>query len=123
MFLNSGHQLQEMIIGEKIRTKIDVLAKQKYQSYSWIYGWSPDYIFKNHFEQKNSYTIKLQVKKAMIIDAEVYIENQEELGKLFARKLIGNPHHLEALSNDLNLLCGKLDLNKKESKEFISNFF
>lgn len=81
-------------------TSIQQLAENKYLKWEWIYGWSPDYTFKNQWKSENhSLQIEFDVHKG-IITASRWSGTWPSI-RMLNQKLIGNPHQEKDIRNML----------------------
>ena len=60
-------------INEPEKKLINILKKEKFETWEWIYGYSPKYIFKNEFliSEYAAVTIVIKIEKGIIINAEL----------------------------------------------------
>lgn len=65
-----GYSLQ--ILNEEDRSSIKKLVENKYKSFEWNFGYSPDYEFNNRFHHREEeYSVYLHVKKGKIELADI----------------------------------------------------
>ncbi|MDX9907190.1 MAG: lipoate protein ligase C-terminal domain-containing protein [Bacteroidales bacterium] len=61
-----------LFLNEEDRSSIKKLVDNKYKSYEWNFGYSPDYEFNNSFYYKDEeYSVSIQVKKGKIELADI----------------------------------------------------
>jgi lipoate-protein ligase A len=91
---------------------INDLVENKYKTWKWNFGYSPNYIFKNKIVHRGrEYEIELEVEKGIIIDCKMttikgFSENLIHVNKL----LTGIKHDYNSLREQIYLL------NQKEEK-------
>ena len=86
MYLKSHFMCtSEFSFSNKDNTEIEFLAKNKYQTWEWNYGYSPAYQFKNIVEINCvKTTLQLEFKKGIIEKAEIKGElNLQNIADLF----------------------------------------
>jgi lipoate-protein ligase A len=102
-----------------VKAQIQRLADEKYRSWEWIYGWSPDYSFKNEWKNDRfTIYIGLEVHKGMIENCSLECT---ELSLYAAAGLIkGNRHDEKNIRKSLEEagLVAKMNLNDFESLVF-----
>jgi lipoate---protein ligase len=77
-------------------TAIESLANEKYKSWAWTYGYSPDYQFERTLKIDDGRAeIRLSVKKGVIIQVEVMNNSAPNLLTLLTGRFIGVNHHFE----------------------------
>jgi len=87
---------------------IQKLSIEKYQTWDWIFGYSPKYRFTNKLETENGeIQISLLVEKGRLI--EVFISGliQEKLSEMIERALVGCRHDLDEVKTTLSNLKEK----------------
>jgi lipoate---protein ligase len=123
----SIREFKELVLQRLIKTMTDVefydlsaqdnaaiqkQADEKYKSWEWNYGYSPDYQLRNSvMAGKEKWTIVLRVQKGLITELEIFnndsrcIENQ-----LFEELLIGKKYKFAELNGFINENQSKLVL-------------
>jgi lipoate-protein ligase A len=87
---------------------IEKLREEKYQTWDWIFGYSPRYRFTNSIETANgSISVGLLVEKGRISEVVFSGEIQEEIAQKLAETLIGFRHELEEIADNLVALAKK----------------
>ena len=87
---------------------IEKLAVEKYQTWDWIFGYSPRYRFTNTIETPNgAISVSLLVEKGRITEAAFFGEIQDEIGQKLAEALVGCRHDFEDISGQLVVLSKK----------------
>jgi len=79
---------------------IQKLVMEKYTTWEWNFGYSPDYLFQNKIDLENgkSNSCKLSVKKGIIIDAAFEGNTSSSLAnEHLGHKLIGQPHAIDII--------------------------
>jgi lipoate-protein ligase A len=115
-FLPDDHQKQA----------IQKLANEKYKSWEWIYGWSPDYLFTNEYHHNDLHiSISLNTHRGYITQCNLGTNNPafDNLCNL-SNNLIGEPHK-EMKIRDLLIRAGMIEIMKdrKEFEELVYAFF
>ena len=93
---------------------IEKLAIEKYQTWDWIFGYSPRYLFINNIETANGeISISSLVEKDRISEAEFSGEIQEEFAQKLAEALVGCRHDFQEITsalsqNDMDTLPSEL---------------
>lgn len=87
---------------------IEKLAIEKYQTWDWIFGYSPRYRFTNTIETPNdAISVSLLVEKGRITEAAFFGEIQDEIGQKLTEALVGCRHDFEDISGQLVVLSEK----------------
>jgi len=82
---------------------IEKLSSEKYQTWDWIFGYSPRYRFLNKLQTENGEIgISLLVEKGRILEAEFSGAINPDLAQTIALKLIGCRHEFEEIKSVLN---------------------
>ena len=124
-FLKEKNKLVDYYLSEKDLTEINKLMENKYSTYEWNYGNSPEYNFIN--SQKTSagiIEIKLLIKDGKIKNMKIYGDffNNHNISEL-ENKFIDKNYRIE----DLNILIDDLNINNFilgiNKKEFINLLF
>lgn len=82
---------------------INLLVEQKYNTWDWNYGSSPQYNFQKGIKTPGGHIeMNLDVKKGKIIEAKIFGDffNTKDIGEL-EKLLVGLPHHSEYIKNKL----------------------
>lgn len=96
-------------------TSIQQLAENKYLTWEWIYGWSPDYTYQNQWMgESHSLQIEFDVHKGIIKAARW--SGSLKFIELINRQLIGNPHQEKDIRNIL--ASAEIQDQLKDKKEF-----
>ncbi len=78
---------------EEIR-KTERLSLEKYSSWDWIYGYSPDYRYTNAFIwERGRFEVELTCKKGMISTIEIKYDADSALPGVLTEALTGCRHH------------------------------
>ena len=82
---------------------IQKLSIEKYQTWDWIFGYSPRYWFTNKLETENGeIQISLLVEKGHIIEVSFIGAITAELNEKFAKVLVGCRHDFETVNRAMN---------------------
>lgn len=83
-------------------TAIEKLAIEKYQTWDWIFGYSPRYRFSNAVETENgAISVSLLVEKGRIAEAAFSGEISKEIALKLGETLVGCRHDLEEIEGNL----------------------
>jgi len=97
---------------------ISRLSNEKYQTWKWNFGYSPDYVFKKKIVHRDTeYQIELEVNDGIIMKIEVTSNGKiSDIDKVLKNLLIGANHNYDELKEQI------LKLNRnKESLNFDPN--
>lgn len=87
---------------------IEKLQEEKYQTWDWIFGYSPRYRFINTIETSNGkISVSLLVEKGRITEAAFSGEIQEEMAQELTKALVGCRHNFEEVLESLFLTVKK----------------
>jgi lipoate-protein ligase A len=109
---------------EEIRG-INELVKNKYKTWKWNYGYSPDYFFSNTLQIQNVlHKLVLRVQKGKITSIRVGFENKSvDLNVLLNDALFGKNHNYYELRETLAELDPELTKWKLNSEKLIKTLF
>jgi lipoate-protein ligase A len=110
---------------ENQRTAIRQLAADKYETWEWIYGWSPDYEFAN-FWRDEEYELSVQLKTHRGIITHCLLQSPVfpfEMLKSSGDKLTGTPHEEKNLYAVLQLTEFAATLTKPNLDSLVMAFF
>ena len=85
---------------------IEGISKEKYETWDWIYGYSPKYVFKNNCQLSElTITLELSVERGIIINSFIKIDEVNDPIYSHALKIIVNARHdidsiVQILSSD-----------------------
>ena len=101
------------------------LAGEKYNTWEWIYGWSPDYEFENVWQTNNpEIAIKLGAHRGIITGCTLKsLIIPSELAAMVNKGLTGTPHEESNILTTLEALGFKLILDKRELEDLVLAFF
>ena len=106
-------------------SEVQELVNNKYNTWDWIYGYSPTYIFSKTTELRlKKLSVSMKVEKGIIVEAKIegdYFEN--EILNQLSRLAVGQAHSLLVFTS---LLEDLPNLNKESipnEQELISIFF
>ena len=103
---------------------IEKLSIEKYQTWDWIFGYSPRYRFTNSLNSANgAISISLVVEKGHIGDASVSGAIQVEISQNIAKDLQGCRHDYEAVRIALFGLNEEFQKNGLLEEQFINSMF
>jgi lipoate---protein ligase len=112
---------QKYILKEFEIEKINKLGKEKYSSWDWIYGYSPKYLFRNHFSLNNKMIeFELNVEKGIIVDAN---SDNGNIKSLLNKHLIGVRHDYESLNEAYTFTKFADDFQCYSDDDFCNLFF
>ena len=104
---------------------IDMLVKEKYGTWGWNFGISPQYNLQRGIKTNGGHIeIDLQVVKGKILKAKIFGDffNIEDIGELEAA-LIGLPHEKELIRNKLNRIGLENYISNVMIDEFLDGLF
>ncbi|MDP3643811.1 MAG: lipoate--protein ligase [Bacteroidota bacterium] len=103
---------------------IQKLSVEKYQTWDWIFGYSPRYRFTNKLETENGeIRIGLLVEKGLITEASITGAIPAEISKKIAEMLLGCRHDLQVITNLLPLLNEEIYENGLSTEELMKGMF
>lgn len=104
---------------------IDELATEKYRTWEWNFGYSPDYIFRNEWtENEHVWKAQLDVKNGIINKCEIKIDAKSvEIGNFFEYLLTGKRHEYNTLNEILISNSGRFNSNKFDSNIILQSLF
>jgi lipoate-protein ligase A len=107
------------------QTAIHKLVHEKYATWEWIFGWSPDYTYHREVMLRNlSLQVELSVHRGIIVQCRLQSSNlPKSLLLTMETELYGRRHEESVIRHQLyrNGLAGKL--NKKDFEELVFAFF
>lgn len=83
--------------------QIEALAKEKFSTWEWNFGYSPIYSFKNKFESAAG-TLKIELKVSKGLIESAWLEGtllDEDQTKKLTLELMGKPHSFESIETIL----------------------
>jgi lipoate-protein ligase A len=99
---------------------IQKLSSEKYQTWDWIFGYSPRYCFTNKLiTEKGEIQISLLVEKGLLVEVSISGAIELEFSQRVSEALIGCRHELEAVKSSL----AKLNVEKFLSEDLIIGLF
>jgi lipoate-protein ligase A len=103
---------------------IEKLSIEKYQTWEWIFGYSPKYRFTNQLEtESGAILITILVEKGMLVEVSVSGFMPEEYGQKIAAVLIGCRHDFNAVKTALSSLDNQSQIMNVPAERFLSAFF
>jgi lipoate---protein ligase len=104
--------------------RISELAAQKYSQWNWVYGWSPDYTYKNLWHRgKAAIDIDISVKRGIIFRSGVTGSLQGVLYDAINNLLTGTEHREEQIRNILETCSMQQVINAEELDDLVFAFF
>lgn len=109
---------------EKDIEQIEILQREKFNTWKWNFGYSPNYIFQNEVQfHESRFTIKYSVEKGLIVDCEL-VSSESEIAQNFIKDLNGKYHKIENISELVSKYLFKDSKNDTESlMETVYQFF
>ncbi len=110
---------------EDERVAVNELVEKKYQTWEWIYGWSPKYVFRKSYNLGgNELKVWLRVEKGIIKEAHVSGGpfNYKSLVN-FSSSLKGLPHSFRTMEDQLSILLNDSDEATLSPEMLIEAFF
>jgi len=105
LFSEISQNYPEFMVYEPTPEDIEAIEKlsiEKYQTWDWIFGYSPRYRFTNTLDTANGeISVNLLVEKGRIAEASVSGSIQAEIGQKIAELLLGCRHDFEAVKISL----------------------
>ncbi len=104
---------------------IQKLAVEKYSSWDWIYGWSPDYMFEGEYNSgHHKIGITLSVHRGIIQHCTLQSATISPLYlEAMAGRLKGVPHDENSIMKKLSGKVFKKNVRNKELEDLVSSFF
>jgi len=90
---------------------IEKLSFEKYQTWDWIFGYSPKYRFANSLDTPNgAILINLLVEKGIVTEANVSGTILPEIAQKLTEVLVGCRHDFEVVNEKINKIDADFDL-------------
>jgi lipoate-protein ligase A len=103
---------------------IEKLSIEKYQTWDWIFGYSPRYRFTNSLDTlKGAIFVSLLVEKGNISEASVSGAIPAEIGPKIAERLMGCRHNFESVKTSLFGLNEEFQRNGLSVEELLNGMF
>jgi lipoate-protein ligase A len=106
LFEEIRHNTPEAMVYEPTIADLEAIQKlsiEKYQTWDWIYGYSPRYRFTNKLRtEKGEILISLMVEKGLMVEVSVSGDIQDELSQKISQSLPGCRHSLETVKTALS---------------------
>ncbi len=113
--LNSGNNLYVFSVNDL--KHIQQLKQEKYDTWEWNYGYSPNYCFE---KQTREHSISVEVEKGIIKDIEIISEALSvKLISQLKALLTGTCHSIEQLEGKIN----SLTIEQSKTRELVELFF
>ncbi len=121
----SNNDWQEYSFSPYDLIQIETLQKEKFRTWEWNFGYSPNYMFQNEIKMKDwLFEIKLWIEKGKITEYEVLSSEGKNPQEDFLTKLTGKYHKLENISELLsNYFYPDSDITKDSLLEMAYQFF
>ncbi len=109
--------ITDAVVYEPTREDLDAIQKlslEKYQTWDWIFGYSPRYRFTNTPQTaKNKISVDLLVEKGHLVEVSITGNIPPELGEKISEALIGCRHDYDEIKIALEQITpnSKLDFN------------
>jgi lipoate-protein ligase A len=127
LFDEIGHSLPEIRMYQTTDEDINAIEKlrdEKYQSWDWIFGYSPRFTYSNELSfQGGKIALKLLVERGRIIESEISGAISAELKQDVSHGIIGYRHMLEELKMAVLPFNARLTAERIEEDKFLSLFF
>jgi len=105
-------------------TAIEKLAIEKYQTWDWIFGYSPRYRFTNKLETENGeIQISLLVEKGIVAEVNVLGLVHPEFGQKIEKVLFGCRHDLHEMETHINSSGAVSEEERKRMNSFLKFMF
>ncbi len=103
---------------------IQKLSIEKYQTWDWIFGYSPRYRFTNTMETENgAISISLLVERGLLSEISVSGAVEADLSQNITEALLGCKHESHAVKSSLFVLKSSFLLHGINSKGFLKALF
>lgn len=99
-FIKDYFNAEDYNLNESDLNYINQLVDNKYGTWDWIFGYSPEYIFKKTINYKDEeFQIILEVKRGIIKKISMQNLKDKNLEELLNKNLLNSPHDLKYLIN------------------------
>jgi len=99
-YIKNYYNAREYVLSDNDMKNINQLVDEKYKTWDWIYGYSPDYKFCNVIKYMNDeFKIVLEVQKGIIKNVIIF-SKKKELENQLKKHLLNVPHDLIFLLQD-----------------------
>jgi lipoate-protein ligase A len=116
-FFNAGDHVADI----QIQDRINSLAREKYSTWEWIYGWSPDYRFTNKWTNgKLTIDISLDVHRGIITACCI---SGETFRADLMNKLLTGERHCHASISQVLKQSGVDSIAGKDFEDLVYAFF
>jgi len=103
---------------------IEKLSIEKYQTWDWIFGYSPRYRFTNSMNTANgAISVSLVVEKGYLAEASVSGDISTEISQKIAEVLVGCRHDYEVVKTLLFGLTEEFQKSEILTEQFINSMF
>jgi lipoate-protein ligase A len=112
------------MLNENDLAAIQKLRDEKYNTWEWIFGYSPRYSFKNQFlSPKGEIAISFHVEKGLLYEVSVSGAISAELSHQISKTLLGRMHDLSAVNPSIYALEDLLRAELINSEDLIRAMF
>jgi lipoate---protein ligase len=110
---------------EDEKSVIQTLSRQKYRTWDWVYGWSPDYTFHGDFQTAEIViSIELSAHRGIISQCQMRSETfPQNLLESFAGCLRDTPHEENNIRDKLTTCGFRERLSEKDFSNLVFSFF
>jgi lipoate---protein ligase len=123
-FIKEKYQGRFYSLDEEERTGIKKLAEEKYATWEWVYGYSPDYRFANVFDLKGwPVIITFHCRKGIIHNFEVQSEIENNPFRVYAPKFNGCRHSWEEMQRIVQRMEPGDDRDKTIIRQIMTSLF
>ena len=124
IFKNYAHVHKEKLNREE-EASIQKLKHDKYKSYHWNFGYSPDYEFNRKWiSNKDEYTVRLKVKEGIIEDAEIHgPQALQDLLIVTCQLIKGSIHNKKSIAERLKKLTFADENEKDIVNQIVDHLF
>jgi len=123
--LKKSHNSLVKAIGETEEETISKISKEKFETWDWIFGYSPKYIFRNTFDfSGKSINLEFSVERGLIIKTEIKITPEcSQLAYQIKDILTGTYHDFELIKQKLCQLVLNISDAKYNENDFYNELF
>jgi lipoate-protein ligase A len=124
-YVMKNYQGRQFETGKDQNMAIRQLTAEKYNTWEWIYGWSPDYAFENVWRTNSTaITIKLEAHRGIITGCTLVSPIiPSEMAAMINDQLTGTPHEESNILKTLEAMGFKSILDKRELEDLVLSFF
>ena len=94
----TNNNCMEYSFSEQDISQIEKLQNEKFRTWEWNFGYSPNYVFQNQIQFKGTrFIVKLSVEKGLIVNHE-FGSIEGKVPQVFFKNLKGKYHEIENIS-------------------------